>query len=263
MRNDFHERRERRRERLEELANKNQAASKAGFDAAFGEIEYIPPGQPILVGHHSERGHRRALERHDNKMRAAFAAEKKAAYYRDRLASMDNDRVISSDDPDAIEKLLARLEDLEAYQQLMKDANKIIRSKKLSDAEKVTRLQDDLGFSEARAMKRMSPNCFGALGFDGYELTNNGANIRRIRERIETLERRFGQESTEVEINDVKILKNVEGNRVQVFFPGKPDADVRTKLKRAGFRWAPTEGAWQKNLSDWAFQQAKDIVEKL
>ena len=36
-------------------------------------------GQPILVGHHSEAGHRRALQRADNAMRASIDADKTAA----------------------------------------------------------------------------------------------------------------------------------------------------------------------------------------
>jgi hypothetical protein len=35
-------------------------------------VEMIPMGQPILVGHHSERRHRRDLERHDRNIRKAI-----------------------------------------------------------------------------------------------------------------------------------------------------------------------------------------------
>lgn len=40
--------------------------------------EHIPPGQPILVGHHSERGHRRTLERAQNLAFAAVAKGREA-----------------------------------------------------------------------------------------------------------------------------------------------------------------------------------------
>ena len=42
---------------------------------------------------------------------------------------------------------------------------------------------------------------------------------------------------------------NREDNRLQVFFDGKPDADTRAELKSNGFRWAPSVGAWQRQLT--------------
>ena len=44
---------------------------------------------------------------------------------------------------------------------------------------------------------------------------------------------------------DIKIVDNIEENRVQIFFPGKPEQEMRTKLKRHGFRWTPNNGCWQ------------------
>ena len=57
------ERMERRLERREEWGDKARAASAAHFQAAHDTVKDIPLGQPILVGHHSERRHRRTLER--------------------------------------------------------------------------------------------------------------------------------------------------------------------------------------------------------
>lgn len=70
-------------------------------------------GQPILVGHHSEKRHRKHLERIDNEMRKSIQESEKADYYRNKLDNIDNNKVISSDDPKAIEKLQAKLKKLE------------------------------------------------------------------------------------------------------------------------------------------------------
>ena len=43
---------------------------------------------------------------------------------------------------------------------------------------------------------------------------------------------------------------NQEDNRLQVVFDGMPDADTRAELKSSGFRWAPSVGAWQRQLTD-------------
>ena len=43
---------------------------------------------------------------------------------------------------------------------------------------------------------------------------------------------------------------NREGNRLQIYFEGKPDATVRDELKSNGFRWSPKAEAWQRQLND-------------
>ena len=49
---------------------------------------------------------------------------------------------------------------------------------------------------------------------------------------------------------------NREDNRLQVFFDGKPDEATRTELKISGFRWAPSVGAWQRQLTKNAIYAA-------
>ena len=54
---------------------------------------------------------------------------------------------------------------------------------------------------------------------------------------------------------------NCEENRVQIIFDGKPDADTRTALKQNGFRWAPSQGAWQRMLNQNGIYAAKQVTE--
>ena len=61
----------------------------------------------------------------------------------------------------------------------------------------------------------------------------------------------------------VKLVENAEANRVQLIFPGKPSAEVRTKLKKSGFRWSPSEGAWQRQLNSSAVYWAKELVKEI
>lgn len=61
----------------------------------------------------------------------------------------------------------------------------------------------------------------------------------------------------------VTLVQNVEENRVQLIFPGKPASEVRTMLKSHGFRWSPMNGAWQRHLNGSGIWAAKSILEKL
>gem|GEM_PF-211112 len=92
--------------------------------------------------------------------------------------------------------------------------------------------------------------------FESYQLTNNNAEIRRVKTRIEQLSKQAQREFSGWEFDGGRVEMNREDNRLQVFFDGKPDADTRAELKSSGFRWAPSVGAWQRQLTDNAIRAA-------
>ena len=47
-----------------------------------------------------------------------------------------------------------------------------------------------------------------------------------------------------------KIIRNKEEMRLQLVFDGKPSEKTREILKSNGFRWAPSQSAWQRLLND-------------
>lgn len=65
-------------------AAKKAAEAREAFQGARESIQHIPPGQPILRGHHSERRHRRDLARYDARMRKGIEAQRAAAHYASR-----------------------------------------------------------------------------------------------------------------------------------------------------------------------------------
>lgn len=67
-----------RSERLEERADNARAAAGSYTARAWKALDGIEPGQPILVGHHSERHHRAAHGRADSAMRHAVDESRKA-----------------------------------------------------------------------------------------------------------------------------------------------------------------------------------------
>ena len=148
---------------------------------------------------------------------------------------------ISSDDPQAVEKLEAKLAALEKHQEMMKAANAAIRMK---DPAKGDAKLAELGYTPEDIAKLREPDFCGRIGYPAYALQNNNANIRRIRGRIAELKKRTESTPEGWEFDGGRVVVNTTENRLQVIFDGKPDADVRTELKGEGFRWAPSQGAW-------------------
>lgn len=163
---------------------------------------------------------------------------------------------ISSDDPQAVEKLEAKLATLEKHQEMMKAANAAIRMK---DPAKGDAKLAELGYTPEDIAKLRAPDFCGRIGYPAYELQNNNANIRRIRGRIAELKKRTENTPEGWEFDGGRVVVNTAENRLQIIFDGKPDADIRTELKGEGFRWAPSQGAWQRQLTDNAMRAARRL----
>jgi hypothetical protein len=168
---------------------------------------------------------------------------------------------ISADDDDAPERLKAKIEKLEKLQAWMKAANAIIRKKSLTDDQKIAKLQADCGIGEQDAKMLLHPKeAWMGVGFPAYRLTNNLATIKTAKQRLADVEKKRADVTKEQEFGDVRVVDSVEDNRVQVFFPGKPKPETLTFLKKNGFRWTPTAGAWQHYRSTRAWNIACDAA---
>ena len=95
--------------------------------------------------------------------------------------------------------------------------------------------------------------------FQSWELSNNNAEIHRVRQRIESLTRAKETVYVGWEFDGGHVEANREQSRLQVFFEDKPDAEARQQLKEHGFRWAPSVGAWQRLLNGNAYYAADRI----
>ena len=71
------------------------------------------------------------------------------------------------------------------------------------------------------------------------------------------------KEEDESEINGVKVIKNYQADRLQLFFDGKPEAQIIDKLKHNGFKWSPSNGCWQRQLTNNAIYAMQSILENL
>ena len=257
--NSYEAKLEARRERLEAAADKAERESKARYDRAHSMAEAIPFGQPILIGHHSEGRDRRYREKIHNNFGKAFEAADRAKELRAKAASVGSGG-ISSEDPDAADKLGARIAELEAAQTRMKAANAAIRKHAKAGAAAQVEALVALGYSAAVAASLLAPDFCGRIGFPAYALSNNNANIARLKKRIPRVQAVQAAEEVREDIGAVEYRE--EDCRVWLVFPGKPSEAIRAKLRGHGFKWSPSRGAWVRMLSNAARYYGREIAEQ-
>ena len=91
--------------------------------------------------------------------------------------------------------------------------------------------------------------------FSSYDLTNNNSQIKRLEQKLASVSR--GYEGWEFEGGRAEA--NTEINRLQLFFDERPNDQQRAVLKANGFKWAPSQDAWQRQLTDNAIYAAGRI----
>jgi len=116
-----------RYERMLARAEKLQGEANSLHEAAHKMGEFIPFGQPILVGHHSEKRDRNYRERIHRTFEKSFEQYKKAERLKERATAAKHNRAISSDDPAAVIKLREKLAKLEDFQAEAVRLNAIVR----------------------------------------------------------------------------------------------------------------------------------------
>lgn len=149
----------------------------------------------------------------------------------------------------------------ERLQEAMREANKIVRKapKDKPTEEKIEAIVA-LGLSETTAKELFQPDYMGRVGFASFELSNNNANIRRMKTRLETVTEAKQAKETTIDGENARLEDCPSDNRVRLFFPGKPDADIRQRLKKNGFRWAPSLGCWQAYRNYHTLELAKEFA---
>lgn len=255
-RRDYETRRAARIERLRARAEKASKESEAAFAQSHSMSDMIPMGQPILVGHYSEKRHRRDIERINNGIRKGLALAEESRRLNRRAVAAETNLSISSDDPNAIDRLREKLSALEKRRENFRSLSKALRTTRDPKATLVA-----AGFSEQDA-ERFLVRMRGETKIPSYLLTNLGAEIRRVKGRIEQLEARAkAPEREPVTIGNIEVKE--EDNRVMLAFPGKPDDTVRSTLKGYGFRWSPSSGAWQRMASPGAWSLAVRLASEI
>ena len=172
-------------------------------------------------------------------------------------------KIIKSGDADAVEKLKAKIEKLEADQTEMKEINAYYRKYKTMKG--YANLTDE----KAKEYDKAIEESWYKVPYARFELTNNNAKIRNVKERLASLEK---VKATAEENNDEEkfsdlpftVVRNTEIMRLQLFFEGKPSAEIREVLKKNGFRFAPSQNnAWQRHLNNNGLYALKRVAQTL
>lgn len=224
-RQDYEERKQSRIDRLNGAAAKASQESTAAYKRSHDLVKDIPFGQPNIVGRPALP---RLREKSRNALGKAVELDEKASHYADKAAAAESNTAISSDDPQAIEKLKSKLAALEAERERVKASNKEAKKNGTDPA-------------------------------PWYTLPYLGKDIKRVKERIEKLERVDQMPAEIIKFDGGEIISDVVTNRVMVRHDEKPDDKIIRALKSHGFRWARSEHAWTRLRNPNALYTAKAI----
>lgn len=162
-------------------------------------------------------------------------------------------------DPHARELLTDQLNKEQDLLEYCKGANAYYRKHKT--------LRGYSNMSDAAADALTSPDAFSMSlyrkPYGDFELTSIRGKIKRIQTRLDELNKAQAAAASgpvEDQHDGYTYRENNEIMRVQFIFPGKPDDETRAMLKENGFRWAPSQGAWQRQLTANAKYPSKSTV---
>lgn len=161
---------------------------------------------------------------------------------------------ISSDDKNATDKLKEKLESLQSWQAQAKEVNKYYRTHGTCVG--------FTGISEERAKDLdETARSYHGKPYPSFSLSNNNQNMSAIKKRIASLENVQNiAEDSGWKFENGEVVLNKEENRVQLLFDEKPSEEMRSKLKSHGFKWAPSQKAWQRMLNGNGIYAAKRVT---
>ena len=177
--------------------------------------------------------------------------------YADKIKRLlTQEQPILSNDENVIELLTEKIADLEAEKESMKALNAYYRKNETIEGYDGLITQDmqmhlDFVFK------------FNFIRGILFDTSNINQEIKRNRDRLTQIQRVKDAGTSETEYNGFKVVENADLMRLQIFFDGKPEPEVRDILKSNGFKWAPRQSAWQRHLTSNAKNSLKKVVEQL
>ena len=166
---------------------------------------------------------------------------------------MSFNNAISASDPQAVEKLTAKMQKCAELQEVMKGVNAHWRQ--------TGTCMGAPGITDTQAMKldhkvTNASVSWERVPFSDYDLKNNNAEIKRLERRIGEITRNREVGFSGWDFDGGCVEANTVIDRLQLFFDEKPNENQRALLKANGFKWAPSQDAWQRQLTDNAIYAA-------
>ena len=252
-RQDYEERKQARIDRLENAISKTRTGASEAFDRSYNLIKDIPIGQPNING--ALTG---IMNKSRNAMNASCKLSDKADYLEEKLTAVENNKAISSDDPNSIEKLQEKIDSLKTKQDFAKALNAYYRKNGTCAGFR------DLTTEKAAKWDKAAKDSYSweQRPFPSYELTSINSKIKAAQERINQIQRVEAMPEETIIYDDFcEIISDAETNRIAIEFYGIAPPQCAEKLKGNGFKWAYTEKRWQRLRSPYALRLAKRIVE--
>ena len=292
---DYEERQQEKKEAYQKLSKKHLQEADQREKQSKSLADCLN-GQPILVGHHSENRTRKAYEKIRSDRNKAHEHRETAEHYNNKIQNIESSYAISQDDPEAITKLKLKFNSIVKEIEEVKEHNKINKQFVLlsalghredfkeihntngtyktyakiikgkleftvknipEDLKKIIVKYHKTGKLEQPELKKEN------ICHAPYVLQNLNANKNSVKKRIEHLEQLDKVKDQSWENNNIKLEINKDQNRIMLFFPGKPDQEIRTNLKRHGFRWSPRNSAWQSYINGHNLDFAKKEILKI
>ncbi len=151
----------------------------------------------------------------------------------------------------------------------MKAANAAIRANlKKGDDAMVQAVVDATGWREGTARRCVTPpQSWMGRGFAAYQLLASWPKSSGWKDGLPlssgTVNAGWSKPRTTPRLARCGIVENPDAARIQLFFPDKRTRQRATFLKSEGFRWAPSEGAWQRHLNNAGRYAAQCVLSKL
>lgn len=184
-------------------------------------------------------------------------------YYFNKIRTIITNKTIFSDDAMAIEKLGAKITEAEEQQQFMKEVNAYYRKHKTLDGCEL--LNEEAKEKIEQSMRIVT---WYDAPYPTFELTNNLANIKRLKDRVEEIKRlkERAENKTDnkyIKIDGLEVVEDAIDMRIRLIFDSIPNANIRDKLKNNGFKWSPKNNAWQRQLTANGIYATKKVLNEI
>ena len=204
-------------------AERQRRISNEEYEKSQEGKEFLSLGEPVKVGHHSEKSHRALIERNNKRMDKSVEASDKAKSYESKALELERrlQKEINIDEPESLDLLIERVSDLEQQRDSLKSSGK----------------------------------------YESYQLSNLGANIRRYKERLETAKKLWDLNHTKERINIMIIENRIEAINALHNWLNYVVPKLKKDIEKNGFK-LKEDGELYKKDNDRLKQIVKEYIPK-